>query len=257
VIFLFGTGLIWVLPYMIENPSAWKDVVSGLNAGKIFFFGLFALVFLRVALSIYRGISILTGFRLSDRSRAFLNEARGVLRSLRRFDSVPEEKGADISENTVSIEQEESDYLNVEKKSEAARKSFTTSAVIKFLYGFAAVWFGLLGLYILYQAQDRTDINGVSILVFLVKGGLYGSFGFPAVFLATYLLIRQRKIKRAVISMVSRRNRVEIGTIVRMTGTSGILVKEAVGDLQREGTIPDDIPVIGATGHKEKAESSA
>ncbi len=80
VFFLFGLGLAWLVPVLIADPGKVLETVRWFSVGEIVLLSFAAFLFFLGLFTIYRGVSILTGWRLSYAARAFFHEAKGIAR---------------------------------------------------------------------------------------------------------------------------------------------------------------------------------
>jgi hypothetical protein len=78
--FLFGLGIAWLIPVLIADPGKLLEMLGGLSAGEIVLLSFVVFLFFLGLFTIYRGVSILTNWRFIDTARAFLHEAKGILK---------------------------------------------------------------------------------------------------------------------------------------------------------------------------------
>jgi hypothetical protein len=76
--FLFGLGIVWLIPVWIADPGKLLEILGRLSAGEIVLLGFVAFLFPLGLFMIYRGVSIMAGWRFSDTVRAFLRETKGM-----------------------------------------------------------------------------------------------------------------------------------------------------------------------------------
>jgi hypothetical protein len=91
--FLFGLGIAWLVPALIADPGKLLEMVRWLSTGEIVLLCFVAFLFFLGLYTIYRGVSILTGWRFSDAARAFLHQAKGLAEDTSPQDSRVDETG--------------------------------------------------------------------------------------------------------------------------------------------------------------------
>jgi len=74
VFFLFGLGIAWLVPVLITDPGTFIKIISQFSVQKLSFFALCAPLFLYGIFTIYRGISILTGWKFSNAASSFFGD---------------------------------------------------------------------------------------------------------------------------------------------------------------------------------------
>jgi hypothetical protein len=78
--FLFGLGLAWLVPALIADPGRFIEIVSRFSAGEIVLLCFAAFLFFLGFYTIYRGVSILTGWRVSEAARAIFDDIKRIVR---------------------------------------------------------------------------------------------------------------------------------------------------------------------------------
>lgn len=76
--FLFGLGIAWLIPALMDDPGKLLEILIGLSVGEIVLLGFVVFLFFLGLFTMYRGISILTNCTFLEAGRAFLREAKGV-----------------------------------------------------------------------------------------------------------------------------------------------------------------------------------
>jgi hypothetical protein len=74
--FLFGLGIAWLVPVMLADPGKFVEIVSQFSTAKLALLGVCSLPFLYGLFTIYRGVSILIDWKVSDAARGFINGLR-------------------------------------------------------------------------------------------------------------------------------------------------------------------------------------
>jgi hypothetical protein len=74
VFFLFGLGIAWLVPVLIADPGKFIEVISQFSTARLSLLGLCAVPFLYGLFTIYRGISMLTGWKFSNAASSFLGD---------------------------------------------------------------------------------------------------------------------------------------------------------------------------------------
>ncbi len=85
--FLFGLGIAWLIPAWIADPGKLLETLGRLSAGEIVLLGFVAFLFFLGLFTIYRGVSIVAGWRFSDAVRAFLRQAKGMQKDTNQPDN--------------------------------------------------------------------------------------------------------------------------------------------------------------------------
>jgi hypothetical protein len=80
VFFLFGLGIAWLVPVLIADPGKLLEMVRWLSAGEIVLLCFVAFLFFLGLFTIYRGVSILTGWRFRDAACGFYLGIRGIIK---------------------------------------------------------------------------------------------------------------------------------------------------------------------------------
>ncbi len=78
VFFLFGLGIAWLVPVVIADPGKLLEMVRWLSAGDLVLLSFVAFLFFLGLFTVYRGISILAGWRFLGAVRVFFHEAKGI-----------------------------------------------------------------------------------------------------------------------------------------------------------------------------------
>jgi len=76
--FLFGLGLAWLVPALVADPVKILDILARFSAGELVLLGLVGFIFFLGLFTIYRGVSILTGWRFMDAVRTLFGTGKGV-----------------------------------------------------------------------------------------------------------------------------------------------------------------------------------
>ncbi len=76
--FLFGLGIVWLIPALIVNPAEIIRIIRRFSVGEIVLLGFVVFLFFLGLFTIYRGISVLTGSRFLEAVRAFFHQAKGL-----------------------------------------------------------------------------------------------------------------------------------------------------------------------------------
>ncbi len=74
IFFLFGLGIAWLVPVLIADPGTFIEIISQFSTARLSLLGLCAVPFLYGLFTIYRGISMLTGWKFSNAASSFLGD---------------------------------------------------------------------------------------------------------------------------------------------------------------------------------------
>ena len=76
--FLFGLGIAWLVPALVADPAKILDIVAGFSAGELVLLAFVGFIFFLGLYTIYRGVSILTGWRVTEAVRSLFGSGKGL-----------------------------------------------------------------------------------------------------------------------------------------------------------------------------------
>lgn len=85
--FLFGLGAAWLVPAVLADPGTLIEMLRRFSAGDLVLLAFVAFLFFLGLFMIYRGVSILAGWRFLDTARAFFHQAKGLKNDTNRTDT--------------------------------------------------------------------------------------------------------------------------------------------------------------------------